>query len=221
MSDLSNSPPPVELTASTSTKRKSTANPDSAPKKKRTKKTQPDPFANAKEIVQNVLASPDSFAMPKDDAEVRGWMLSVAQYAKSLEGSVAVAGSSGQPAPPPKTPQQIQAEVERIADMVNKGIRKQMSWKPSCKHGGATYAFDGVCPDPRVFGALLKLDGPPKFKMRKYPKDEFQDMVGDIEKSVRYDTLYLTSDVNVRYNPDTGEFKTSGSYGVTKNLPSY
>ncbi|KAG8733470.1 hypothetical protein FRC10_012324 [Ceratobasidium sp. 414] len=202
MSDLSNYPPPAEASASTSTKRKSTGNADSAPKKKRTKKTQPDPFANAKEIAQNVLASPDSFAIPKDEAEVREWMFTVAQYAKGVSPSLGVP--------------QIQAEVDRIADMINKGIRKQMSRK-SCKHGGATYAFDGVCPDPRVFGALLKLDGPPKFKMRKYTKDEFQEMVGEVEKSVRYDTLYLTSDVNVRYNPDTGAFKTSGSYGIIKN----
>ncbi|QRV92071.1 hypothetical protein RhiJN_20089 [Ceratobasidium sp. AG-Ba] len=217
MSDLSYSPPPAETAASSSTKRKSTSNAESAPKRKRTKKAQPDPFAGAKEIVQTVLAAPDSFDIPKEESEVRKWMSSIAQYAKSLEGSVAVAGNSGQPAPPPKSSAQIEAEVNRIADMINKGIRKQMSWKPSCKTGSATYAFDGVCPDPRVFGALLKLDGPPKFKMRKYPKDEFEEMVGEIEKSVRYDTLYLTSDVNVRYNPDTGEFKTSGSYGLPRS----
>ncbi|KAG8722291.1 hypothetical protein FRC08_004527 [Ceratobasidium sp. 394] len=70
MSDLSKSPPPVEPTASTSTKQKPTANPDSAPRKKRTKKTQPDPFANAKAIVRNILASPESFAIPKDEAQV-------------------------------------------------------------------------------------------------------------------------------------------------------
>jgi hypothetical protein len=121
MSDLSYSPPPIE---SKSKKRKSAGGAGSS--KKRTK-TQPDPFANAKSIIQNVIASPDSFALPEDDEGFREWLLSVSQYAKSLEGSVAVAGSSGNPGPPPKTPEQIAAEVARISDMVNNGIRKQMS----------------------------------------------------------------------------------------------
>jgi hypothetical protein len=125
MSDLSFSPAPV---ASTSTKRKSTSG--AGPAKKRTK-TQPDPFANTKSIIQNVITSPDSFELPQDEADVRNLVLSIAQYAKSLEGSVAVAGSSGKPGPPPKTSEQIASEVERIADMVNKGIRKQMAVRHS------------------------------------------------------------------------------------------
>lgn len=79
---------------------------------------------------------------------------------------------------------------------------------------------------------MLKLDGPPTFKAKKFTVDEFQGMVGYIDKSVRYvyfstvqldfiliygicsyDTLRVTSDVNVRWNPETGEFKVSGSYG--------
>ncbi|KAG8712115.1 hypothetical protein FRC12_023795 [Ceratobasidium sp. 428] len=206
--DLSYSPPPKG-----SRKRKSTAATNNT-KSKRPKTQLADPFANAKEIIHKALASPDSFAVPDDEDGFRSWVLSIAEYAKSLEGSVAVAGSSGQPGPPPKTAQQVTREAKLIAEMVNKGITKQMSWKPNCKEGRATYAFDGVCSDPRVFGAMLKLDGPPTFSKKKYTVDEFEGMVGRVQGSVRYANLWLTSDVNIQWNEDTGEFKISGKYGV-------
>eukprot|EP01099_Mayorella_cantabrigiensis_P005328 TRINITY_DN4218_c0_g1_i1.p1 TRINITY_DN4218_c0_g1~~TRINITY_DN4218_c0_g1_i1.p1 ORF type:complete len:214 (-),score=18.34 TRINITY_DN4218_c0_g1_i1:196-792(-) len=173
MSDLSFSPPPA---ASTATKRKSTGK---APAAKRAKT---DPYANTKSIIQGVLASPESFALPGNEAEVRSLVLSIAQYAKSLEGSMAVAGSSGKPAPPPKTAEEVAAEADRLATMINRGISKQMSWKPSCKTGSAKFAFDGVCADPRVFGAMLGLDGPPTFKAKKFTSLEFQELVGEIDK---------------------------------------
>jgi hypothetical protein len=36
-----------------------------------------------------------------------------------------------------------------------------------------------------VFGALLGLDGPPKFKAKKLSKEEFIDLIGDLGVSVR------------------------------------
>lgn len=79
---------------------------------------------------------------------------------------------------------------------------------------------------------MMKLDGPPKFKMKKFSKEEFEECIGDCTASVRsvvvvsdpekayltllnhrYDNLYITSkDVTVRWS-ETGEFKFSGSYG--------
>ncbi|KAG9123659.1 hypothetical protein FRC07_014366 [Ceratobasidium sp. 392] len=211
-SGLSASSPPPPATSTTTKKRKSTTTGNTT-RAKRTK-TQPDPFANAKATIHNALASPNSFTVPTDEAGVRALVLSIAEYAKSLEGSVAVAGSSGQQGPPPKTAAQIASEAARIADMVNRGITKQMSWKPTCKQGRASYAFDGVCPDPRVFGAMLKLDGPPTFKAKKFSVTEFENCVGHISASARYSYLSLTSDINVRWNPETGEFKMGGKYGV-------
>ncbi|CAE6441830.1 unnamed protein product [Rhizoctonia solani] len=207
MSDLSQSPPPAS--ASAGTKRKSTARASSS---KRAKTSQ-DPFAETKNAIQTVLASPESFSLPTGDSEYRKLVVSIAQYAKSLEGSVAVAGSTAKAAPPPKTPEQVAAEAERVTNQINRGVTKLMAWKPSCKNGSAKYSFDGVCPDPRVFGKALGLDGPPDFKAKKYTKEEFEDLVGEISKDIRYDTLYLTSPVNLRYNPSTGEYKVSGSYG--------
>jgi hypothetical protein len=83
-----------------------------------------------------------------------------------------------------------------------------------------------------VFGALLGLGAAPKFKTKKFTTDEFEQFIGVIEASVRcvgtlcpsrmaidactscsYDTLRLTSDINVRWSLDEGTFKFSGSYG--------
>ncbi|KAG8783125.1 hypothetical protein FRC12_020079 [Ceratobasidium sp. 428] len=138
---LSYSPPPL----TTSKKRKAPATASNT-KVKRTKKAQHlqpstsnprivDPFANAKEIIHKAIAAPTSLAVPGDEDGFRSWVLSVAEYAKSLEGSVAVAGSSGQLGPPPKTAQQITAEAERIAQAVNAGICRQMPWKSTCTDG--------------------------------------------------------------------------------------
>lgn len=105
-------------------------------------------------------------------------------------------------------------------------------WKPSCKAGSAKWCYDGVCTDPLVFGTLLRLDGPPKWKMHKIPVAEFNNMLGHIQGSARsirsyqasaqyptltthrYSNLYITgSHVNVRWS-DSGEFKFSGTYGT-------
>lgn len=40
----------------------------------------------------------------------------------------------------------------------------------------------------------------------------------DFTTSARYSTLCITSDVNIIWNPSTGEFKFSGSYGVPRSV---
>ncbi|KAG8714702.1 hypothetical protein FRC09_017340 [Ceratobasidium sp. 395] len=216
---LSYSPPPV----TTSKKRKAPAAASDI-KAKRTKKAQQpqpstskpriiDPFAGAKKIIRKATNAPNSFAVPRDEDGVRSWVLSVVEYAKSLEGSVAVAGSSGQLGSPPKTAQQITAEAERIAQAVNAGICRQMPWKSTCTDGRAKYEYDGVCPDPRVFGAMLGLDGPPKFATKKFTVDEFEDLFGYVRSKVQYDTLGLKSDISLKWDETTGEFNLRGKYG--------
>ncbi|OCH88087.1 hypothetical protein OBBRIDRAFT_735154 [Obba rivulosa] len=77
----------------------------------------------------------------------------------------------------------------------------------------AKWAYDGICPDPAVFGVLLQLGGPPKFKMKKIPVVEFEKCIGPCVGSARYNKLYISgNDVNVRWS-ESGEFKFSGTYG--------
>ncbi|EGO27747.1 hypothetical protein SERLADRAFT_461718 [Serpula lacrymans var. lacrymans S7.9] len=91
-----------------------------------------------------------------------------------------------------------------------------MTWKPSRKAGTAKWLYDGVCTDPAVFGALLRLDGPPTLKMHKMETSKFEELIGDLSSSARYSTLCVTSShVNIRWT-DAGEFKFSGSYGTPR-----
>ena len=46
--------------------------------------------------------------------------------------------------------------------------------------------YNGVCVDPEMFGALLKLGGPPTFKTKNIPKDEFKDLMDDLADFIPY-----------------------------------
>ncbi|KAJ6529010.1 hypothetical protein B0H10DRAFT_1862540 [Mycena sp. CBHHK59/15] len=133
---------------------------------------------------------------------------SVAEYARWLEGEVATTK------PKEKSPQEICGAAEKLRGTCVSGIKKQMAWKPTCKTGGTKWSYNGVCSDPVIFGALLNLDAPPKWKTQKYTVAEFEAFMGSVETSVRYDHLELCGNVNVRYQPDEGTFKMSGSYGT-------
>ncbi|KAG9317786.1 hypothetical protein JVU11DRAFT_2007 [Chiua virens] len=168
---------------------------------------------DAQSLVKAILAIPDTYPILDDANFVRRQLVRVAEYARHLEEQAQSAPSAG-PAPKSMTPEQLQAAVEKLRKAANSGIRKQMGWKPSCKTGSAKWSHDGVCTNPLVFGMLLGLDGPPKFKAHKVTVDEFNDLLGGIQASVRYDHLYITgSHVNIRWSQDSGEFKFSGTYG--------
>ncbi|KAI0360752.1 hypothetical protein OH77DRAFT_1445873 [Trametes cingulata] len=188
-------------------------------------------------LVNSILANPKGYPISGDHDVVRKSLVDLATYARLLEQQVAalsgdingppVASSSKAvaPAAPAAKPAKTQAELEEAADKIRRaaqsGIKKQMTWKPSCKTGSAKWSYDGICPDPEVFGVLMGLGGPPKFKMKKFSTEEFEKLIGPIRGSVRYDTLYITSnEVTVRWS-DTGEFKFSGSYGKWQPSKDY
>lgn len=60
-----------------------------------------------------------------------------------------------------------------------------VQWKPSCKQGSAKFSYDGVCPDPEVFGVAIGPGKAPTWKMKKINKDELQDALGSLQASVR------------------------------------
>lgn len=183
-----------------SKKRKSDASTGSKAKRART---------GAAAAVDAILANPDSYDVPEDKDTARKLLVELAEYARSLEGALATSGSAVQP----KSKEELEEAAEKVRKAAVSGIKKQMKWKDSCKTGTAKWSYDGICPDPMVFGTMMGLGGPPKFKTKKIPKDEFENLIGDISVPVRYDELIITSkDVNVHWK-DSGEFKFSGSYG--------
>jgi hypothetical protein len=64
--------------------------------------------------------------------------------------------------------------------------------------------------------ALLQVPDATKFKTKKWTSSEFEETVLNgamLEKSVRYSSLFINGNVNLRWNPETGEYKFSGRYG--------
>ncbi|KAF8138872.1 hypothetical protein EV363DRAFT_1315023 [Boletus edulis] len=168
--------------------------------------------SDAQALVKAILANPDTYPILDDDDAVRRKLVKLAQYARDLVEDLESASQAG-PAPKTMTPEQLASAVEKLRKAVKSGITKQMGWKPSCKTGSAKWVYDGVCTNPVVFGTLLELGGPPSFKTHKMDVDKFNNLLGQIQASVRYDHLYITgSHVNIRWS-DGGEFKFSGTYG--------
>lgn len=65
-----------------------------------------------------------------------------------------------------------------------------------------------------TFASLMNFDAPVSWKQKKLSIDEFETAMGtQFRASVRYDTLYFTTDINIKWSPATGEFKFTGHYG--------
>lgn len=62
----------------------------------------------------------------------------------------------------------------------------------------------------------MRLPEPAKYKAAKITVAQLQDLLdGDLETSIRYGSLRITgSDVNIKWNKETGEFRLGGTYGL-------
>ena len=68
-----------------------------------------------------------------------------------------------------------------------------------------------------VFLKLFRLPADNQKKMMQVKMKEFEKKIAgkEISASLRYTPLYLTGDqVNVRWTPEEGTFKVSGTYGL-------
>ncbi|TFK25930.1 hypothetical protein FA15DRAFT_755399 [Coprinopsis marcescibilis] len=159
--------------------------------------------------VKAILEDASNFSIPQEEASMRLELLELARYARSLEEDLASL------TPKPKSENDLNGEVTKLSAAILSGIKKQMTWKPTCKSAlGSKWAYDGVCNDAKVFGLLVGLDSPPTFKMKKYTTQEFYESVGYVDASARYSNLYLRGTITIRW-PGDGTFKFSGSYGVS------
>ena len=118
--------------------------------------------------------------------------------------------------PPAKqglSPEQLQANVGRLRQLIHKGIKSQMKWKPSCKTGKARFSYEGIC-DEATFRAFMKLTDKEKSKGKRMEAEDFQkDLLGDyLYASIRYGSLELRGKVNVSIGDNT--IKITGGYGV-------
>ncbi|KAG6850622.1 hypothetical protein H0H93_010814 [Arthromyces matolae] len=127
---------------------------------------------DAIDSINTILADETNFPTPIDQEGVRKALLQIALYARSLEEQVQ------ESKPKERSTEELQEAAKKIRAAARSGIRKQMTWKPSCKTGSARFVYDGVCADAVLFGAFLGLEGPPTWKTKKIPKDEFESLGG-------------------------------------------
>ncbi|PPR00139.1 hypothetical protein CVT24_008941 [Panaeolus cyanescens] len=115
--------------------------------------------------------------------------------------------------PRPKTAADIAEEADRLRTCVRSGIRKQMKWtQNSCYEGQARFVYDGLCDDADVFGEMLGLGGPPKFKKKTFRGTDLN--LGELSvRMIHCDFLYQRGDITVQW-PGDGTFKIIGRYGV-------
>ncbi|KAL8668425.1 MAG: hypothetical protein Q9168_006949 [Polycauliona sp. 1 TL-2023] len=124
------------------------------------------------------------------------------------------------PPSPPATPGLSEEETQRKAgkarDMMEKGIKSQMKWKPSCKTSGARFSYAGVVASPQIFLKLFRLDADWEKKQLQFTPDEFQHTTGtDISASIRYGSLSVVGKkVTVRWDADELTFTVTGLYGL-------
>ncbi|KAL0069155.1 hypothetical protein AAF712_003841 [Marasmius tenuissimus] len=169
----------------------------------------PEPVASkrARLLVDAILSDASNYPIPDDEDLARSSFVELAKYARSLEEKVNASK------PKEKSPAELEVAAEKLRAAARSGIKKQMTWKPPCKTGSSKWAYDGVCNDPAVFGAMLRLGGPPTFKAKKMTAEEFQDIMGSIEGHARYNTLYMRGNVNIQWKAEEGTFKFSGMHG--------
>lgn len=167
--------------------------------------------------VQTILDKEEAQLASESKEELLQSLLTLIKYTKLSQAKVEGSAVSGQKRSADvmtgSAGVNVDGAVQSLQKIIPKQIKAQLTWKPSCKTGKAMWKYEGTCASAEVFKALMKCDI--KFKRKKITEQELYTVLGcdRIDKSIRYDTLSLTGDVNVAWDADTCEFKFSGTYG--------
>ena len=102
------------------------------------------------------------------------------QHILTLQSRLETAkNSSTTPATPELSKETLAKKVAQLRSLMERQIRKAMTWKPSCKTGGATFSQDFLVPHEEVVravfrGVVSEKDAKKGWKMRKFRGEEFQ-----------------------------------------------
>ncbi|KZV79984.1 hypothetical protein EXIGLDRAFT_845972 [Exidia glandulosa HHB12029] len=134
------------------------------------------------------------------------------EYVEALQKAVKSAGEGGS-ASVQLSEEKLKEEVQKATNLLVRAMERSMTWKPSCKTGGAKVSYSGLLVDERVLPLMLGLKATDRFKAKRMTEAEFQSAVGSVEGSARYCTLYLKGNVNIKWDHAARTFTVSGSYG--------
>ena len=112
------------------------------------------------------------------------------------------------------SPEKAKESARNLKNLITRGIKSQIKWKPSLKHGsGARFSWASLC-DEATARAFLAIPPTQKVKGKKFKSEDFEDLVGSrLTKSIRYGYLTIRGNVNVSYT-QAGEIKVTGGYGL-------
>jgi DUF438 domain-containing protein len=112
-------------------------------------------------------------------------------------------------------PAKVAAKAEKLKTMASQQIKRQMKWKPSCKHGTSRFSWSGIS-DEHTFRSFMGLSPKDKVKGGRLSIEKFENLVGkEITASIRYGHLRLKGEtVNITYKQADNEIKITGGYGL-------
>ncbi|KAG7447511.1 uncharacterized protein BT62DRAFT_930524 [Guyanagaster necrorhizus] len=91
----------------------------------------------ANKVTAGILTDSKNYPVPEDPEGSCAAFVELAQYAPSLEEEIA--GRK----PKERTPKQVNAAAEKLKSAARSGIKKQVTWKTSCKTGSSKWMYDG------------------------------------------------------------------------------
>ncbi|KAG8908732.1 hypothetical protein FRB99_002970 [Tulasnella sp. 403] len=178
-------------------------------KKPRASKSKKDPFASARELLHDIIANPTSYESPDHNQ-----LMMIAEYASALETGQ-TQGGAGTRIVKEKSPEELMDMAGNLP-LVMEELSGATRSPTNVEYSSTTAAFQ----------YLMDSSTPVTFKKNKLTIEEFEDRVlqQEMRVEIRYDTLRFKGDVNIKFNPDSGEFGFSGPSSLappaTRRVPS-
>lgn len=116
---------------------------------------------------------------------------------------------------PAISPEKAEANALRLAEMMLRGMKSQMKYKPSLKRSNGRVSFTSFCDEP-TFRAFMELEAKDKTKGGKKAIEDFEDLLGGaVRAKIRFGYLRLVNEnVNITFSKDAEEIKVTGYYGL-------
>ena len=178
------------------TKATKAANASSKPKSKAAKS------AALLDQVKTIMGQPETHwrdAAATSRADLENAVVALVEFCKSSNISVL------------KPAEELEKDVNRLKSIIPRNISALMKWRPSCVTRNAKFSYECAM-SPAVFECIFKQRS--DRKMIRIKSQELFDALGQkIFGQARYDTLFMSDNVTLRFDAGRGSLIISGSYG--------